>query len=61
MQRRNFFGLTKSLNFDPSEENNENPPAISFEDLRGMADYKPVICDQEGIQFIYGMMFTLTR
>lgn len=57
MQRRNLFGLTKSLNFDAGEENREKPSAISFEDLRGMVDSMPVICDQEGIQFIYGTLY----
>jgi hypothetical protein len=59
MQRRNFFGLTKSLQFDANEENHEIPPPISFEDFRGIADNKPVICDQEGVQFIYGKLLDL--
>jgi hypothetical protein len=59
MHHRNFFSLTKSLQFDDNCENRDIPPPISFEDFRGMVDNKPVICDQEGISFIYGEPFLL--
>ena len=54
MQNRSLFNLTKSLDFDANAENDQRPPDLSCEDLRGVVGNMPIVFDAEGHQFIYG-------
>ena len=51
--------MTKSLNLDGNVRNDTKPSVVNSEDLRGISDSKPTICDQDGVQFIYGNFLSL--